>query len=282
MPVQKLKRLFQEISPSKAQLLHGAVDGTSEASGSAALVPASSLSSPPLIKKWGITVLHDEPNAILDVVFVHGLNGHPDFTWRHGRRENGVHWPSQLLKEDLPNTRIITYGYDATTHSFMKPIAQARLDNYACEMLGQLACERKQEDAANRKICFVAHSLGGLIVASALAQTPVEDRLKKIQQHVTGILLLGVPLRGSDSALMGTYLRKLIKLCGWKTGSEDILRDLSPCSKEFTDVRKRFVRRLKAREHGETEIHITCFYEQIEVKGMGLVSSINISFQYHL
>ena len=44
----------------------------------------------------------------LDIVFIHGLNGHRKRTWTH---ENGTFWPRDLLPEVFPSARIYTYGY---------------------------------------------------------------------------------------------------------------------------------------------------------------------------
>lgn len=50
-------------------------------------------------------VLHEgiEPIAA-DVVFVHGLGGSSLGTWT----KDGVGWPRHLLKERIPNARIMT------------------------------------------------------------------------------------------------------------------------------------------------------------------------------
>jgi hypothetical protein len=50
------------------------------------------------------------------VVFVHGLTGGLKKTWTH---EDGTFWPQDLLPNDFPKARIMTFGYDADiTHVF--------------------------------------------------------------------------------------------------------------------------------------------------------------------
>ena len=49
----------------------------------------------------------------IDIVFVHGLNGHPKKTWT--AEKSGIFWPLQLLPPILTEqkARILVYGYDA-------------------------------------------------------------------------------------------------------------------------------------------------------------------------
>ncbi|KAF1924628.1 uncharacterized protein M421DRAFT_36145, partial [Didymella exigua CBS 183.55] len=44
----------------------------------------------------------------VDIVAIHGLNGDAYTTWQH---ENGTLWLRDLLPNDLPGSRVFTYGY---------------------------------------------------------------------------------------------------------------------------------------------------------------------------
>jgi hypothetical protein len=48
------------------------------------------------------------------IVAIHGLNGHREKTWM---TNGGVSWLRDLLPHDLLNARILSWGYDANTHS---------------------------------------------------------------------------------------------------------------------------------------------------------------------
>ena len=52
--------------------------------------------------------------ALVSIVAIHGLDGHREETWS---TEDGVLWLRDLLPSGLPNARILSYGYDADTHS---------------------------------------------------------------------------------------------------------------------------------------------------------------------
>ncbi|OCK96149.1 uncharacterized protein K441DRAFT_657484 [Cenococcum geophilum 1.58] len=62
----------------------------------------------------GLQVVTEGIDPIVDIIAVHGLNGHRDETWTAG---NGVNWLRDLLPQDLPNARIMAWGYDANTYS---------------------------------------------------------------------------------------------------------------------------------------------------------------------
>ena len=67
----------------------------------------SNFQSPPQTigegQEYRVRVLHDNSkNACVNTVFVHGLTGNAYSTWLH--KETGIHWPSQLLGQDVPVT----------------------------------------------------------------------------------------------------------------------------------------------------------------------------------
>lgn len=57
------------------------------------------------------------------VVAVHGLGANPNYawTWRGEEKPDGApretaNWLTEFLPEELPNARIMTYGYDSRWH----------------------------------------------------------------------------------------------------------------------------------------------------------------------
>lgn len=93
---------------------------------------------------------------------VHGLTGNLESTWTD--KSTGIAWPEALLKNDLPQSRIVTFGYDADIVHFWSMAAQNRIGNHAQTLINVLAQMRERTETEERPIIFVAHSLGGLVV----------------------------------------------------------------------------------------------------------------------
>lgn len=109
---------------------------------------------------------------VSSIIFVHGLQGHPRTTWTTQESEKkskssqfgrliskvagrdsistddvhtrkGVFWPLELLPEDCPNCRILTWGYDShVTRFFSGPANQNSSFNHAKNLLYALDRER--------------------------------------------------------------------------------------------------------------------------------------------
>ena len=251
---------------------HELIPGSQEAPQTTSTTTVSPL-PPPIAKgrNYGTKVLYDGgTKACVDIVFVHGLTGNAYTTWRH--EETDVHWPSALLKQDIPNARILSFGYDADIVNFFGPASNSRLTNHAESLLGTLVRERtRNQNTEHRAIIFVAHSLGGLITEQALTHSKngVEGHLKQVADNTIGIVFLGVPHCGADLAawaMIGGRMTSLLK----KT-NKDILGVLSPNSEILHMIENNFHMQLRQRK--DAPIEITCFFEELGVTGIGEVRS---------
>ncbi len=95
-------------------------------------------------KNYGIKTLYDHgKEAYVDIVFVHGLTGNAYNTWLD--KETGVHWPSELLGPDIPESRILSFGYDADVVNIWTrgPASSSRLSNHAENLVGKLVRKRE-------------------------------------------------------------------------------------------------------------------------------------------
>jgi len=102
---------------------------------------------------YGVRVLYDPENPVVDIVFVHGLNGNPYKTWMEP--EKGVYWPVHLLPKDVHNARIMTFGYDADwknakgLESFFQPVGTCSLTDHAVALVSDLAGKRVEASAVS-------------------------------------------------------------------------------------------------------------------------------------
>ncbi|KAI9740307.1 MAG: hypothetical protein M1834_004885 [Cirrosporium novae-zelandiae] len=233
------------------------------------LLPQSSTSrSRPklLVREDDITILHNPPagKALADVVFVHGLQGHPRKTWQcstasskprtfqlrltnrsHADDEelsDSVYWPADLLPEDYPNFRILSYGYDShVSRNFKGPANKSNLSQLGEDMLNRLVGERSRSGAAGRPIIFVAHSLGGLLVKEAVVESKkqVHDESKRdIYNSTRAAIFFGTPHRGSEDAKWGLMIQRIAKVA-FDT-NEKILGILRPDSEILDKLARDF------------------------------------------
>ena len=139
------------------------------------------------VRELGLTQIDRHPKVypfIADVVFVHGLQGHPQRTWQskssaskskrlrdrfkkiafsandgETQQHNRLFWPADILPRDFKDIRILTYGYDSmVTKSLTGPTSKNGIFQHGKSFLGALS--RARIDCGDRPIIFVAHSLG--------------------------------------------------------------------------------------------------------------------------
>ncbi|PYI11768.1 hypothetical protein BO78DRAFT_425657 [Aspergillus sclerotiicarbonarius CBS 121057] len=198
------------------------------------------------ISKVGLTVLHcPETEALADIVFVHGLQGHPVSTWA----TKGVFWPKHLLPDDVPDCRILTFGYDSAVATW-GACNLGTVPQYGKSLL--LALDQERVACPNRPIIFVAHSMGGQVVKSALQTAGPRGNASGFETSVEGLVFLGVPHRGSQlaaPALWAVRLLGLAAILGVSTNREN-LRALQPSAQEQIGLLEDFQRRLDSRPRG--------------------------------
>ncbi|VUC20827.1 unnamed protein product [Clonostachys rosea] len=117
-------------------------------------------------KFMGITILacpesYQEGN-IVDIISVHGLEGHATNTWTCSSPNARV-WLRDFLPRDIPNARVMSFGYESHVRS--KSVAE--IEDTARQLLNGLKSKRETENACSRPLIFIAHSLGGLVVKKA-------------------------------------------------------------------------------------------------------------------
>lgn len=78
--------------------------------------------------------------AVANVVFIHGLFGHPWRTWADegiGDQEKPF-WPQTLLPVVVKNVRIFSFGYDADIAKFMSSASLNTVFHHGTNLLNDL------------------------------------------------------------------------------------------------------------------------------------------------
>lgn len=164
-----------------------------------------------MVSRIGLTRLYPPDDKELptthnvDIVFVHGLFGHPVKTWSLQKENGSLFWPQSLLPAVVPDSQIFTWGYDADVGGIFSSAGQSTIEEHAGSLLSDLADLRHTPSRRRIPLIFVVHSLGGIIVKDALNRSSSNEgtRWKEIAPATYGVIFLGTPHRGSKSASMG-------------------------------------------------------------------------------
>ncbi|KAH7018941.1 hypothetical protein EDB80DRAFT_631665, partial [Ilyonectria destructans] len=224
----------------------------------------------PLCFPDGIQVLHDCPDATVDICFVHGLTGNRTSTWTaHGQ---SAPWPQALLPRKLSRVRILTYGYDAYVVS--KSVASSNpLIDHATNLLTDLTNNRAFSNTSSRPLIFVAHSLGGLVckIAILISRNRPEDHLRDIFIHTKGIVFMGTPHKGSwmaDWAKMPASALGLVK-----STNKSLLKTLETDDQLLESIQADFLSTIHQQREDGGRLEITCFFEELPLTALGKVVS---------
>ncbi|KAI0123638.1 hypothetical protein BJ170DRAFT_598844 [Xylariales sp. AK1849] len=221
------------------------------------------------ISRFETTAVYTHPEAKVDVVLVHGLNGEPQKTWT---AKNGVFWPADLLPDSLRTARanVLVYGYNADVYS--KRQGGNPSDNFiymhAQTLVTSLTHYRKDELSSRNPIIWVCHSLGGILVKRALLysndlRASQHEDYRQIYVSTYGIIFLGTPHMGSDMGAWATTLQAMsdavVPKAFWQSESvllKTLKKDnetLQNINSHFLDVYQRF-QILMAHENHKTDL----------------------------
>ncbi|ORX93463.1 Alpha/Beta hydrolase protein, partial [Clohesyomyces aquaticus] len=187
------------------------------------------------------------------IVFVHGLRGDKIETWTKDK----VCWPRDLLKDDIENARIITWGYDSMVLNAFKSASQESIFDHAENLLSDLARLRKRvpvQDTRHlelthpdgRPLIFVGHSLGGLVIKEALIRSyeyhhnAQNARRGQIGQDTKRVIFMGTPHRGSSPAKYAELVANVAKVAFWRHPNTQLVQGLKQDSILLDKNRKSF------------------------------------------
>lgn len=176
-----------------------------------------------------------------EIVFVHGLDGSWDRTWRHPDlpAEDPIGWPAWL------GAQANAQGIDCNVWSFAYPAASMGWRGQTLPMFDRAGNFLELLDLRLRgyaPVLFVCHSLGGLMVKRTLvlAQGEPEGSAKaNFLQRTRGILFLGTPHQGSGVAGVLAMLPRLFSRATVTTN------ELTRTQAELRSLNRSFLRLLR-------------------------------------
>ncbi len=113
--------------------------------------------------QYGMFIFQNKPSdesKVVDIVAVHGLNGHYQKTWTQATSQGEVNWLQDLLPQQVPSARIMSYSYNSAV---ILSKAAAGIKTFAEQLLEDLIAWRITPCEQNRPIIFICHSLGGIV-----------------------------------------------------------------------------------------------------------------------
>jgi hypothetical protein len=113
--------------------------------------------------------------------------------------------------------------------------------------------------------------LGGLVAQNALilSRSSAEPHIQQIEKSATAVAFLGTPHHGSDIAAWGAFGSRIANIA--RPANTDIVPVLKPGSEVLAIIQHNFHSLLRRRKTENSEIAITCFYEELPVQLVGEV-----------
>ncbi|KAH7086933.1 Alpha/Beta hydrolase protein [Paraphoma chrysanthemicola] len=226
----------------------------------------------------GICSWYEADKAEVDIVFVHGLRGGRESTWT----KDGVLWPRDLLAKDVPDSRIIGYGYDSRiVHAETKEVVQGSLEDDAQTLCSQLDELRRTTNTTERPIVTVGHSMGGLVLAQVVYggdKVASGNSLRSISDKIVGMLFLGTPFHGSPTAPWGETIRRLWDIIG-RDSDRNTLKSLAKDSQLLKPLRDGWPQVIQKRgQTKDAKIAVSYCFEKLKTGFVVIVPRDNAHF----
>lgn len=186
-------------------------------------------------------------------------------------------WLEDFLPAVIPNSRIMTFGYDAAI-AYSRSVSG--IEDFARDLLNRLRGMRldrlkvgwftdnfcniyTDEEKQTRPIIFVCHSLGGIVVKKVVLRSRLLiwgvllsfDLKALILAHETGvyyaeilsscrgIIFMGTPHRGADVASWALRVSQIANTVALLSLRTDLLKNLTYNSTILRDISTQFVHR---------------------------------------
>ncbi|KAI9452030.1 Alpha/Beta hydrolase protein, partial [Russula earlei] len=186
------------------------------------------------------------------IIAIHGLDGHAFNSWT----ANGVMWLRDLLPEQVPDARVLLYGYNA---NLVKDASRSRIKEHARLFIKSM---QGLEEIQKRRIIFVCHSLGGLVLKQALIFIRNETEYSVLRDVALGVIFLGTPHRGSPHANLARILVNIARI-SFRVNAKQLLSTLEKDSSDLMDLAHSF-------KELHSKLRLASFCEQLPMKLPGV------------
>jgi protein SERAC1 len=197
-----------------------------------------------------------KPQSVLDVIFVHGLNGGIVETWStNGTDSQDCYWPKWICSV-FPSVNVFSLGYPATIFEKWSK-KEMNLVERAQNTLEALSSDH----IGTRPIVFICHSLGGILAKQILrtARDSSDVDWNRIADRTRLVVFIATPHNG-------TGLASVLK-CIFPRLSSNHIDLLSNESGQLDDLNN-FYRDFAPKNQTVT----AAYYEKYMLKGLLVVS----------
>ncbi|KAK0640557.1 hypothetical protein B0T16DRAFT_438603 [Cercophora newfieldiana] len=203
-----------------------------------------------------------EVSGRIDIIAIHGLNGHYLDTWADPA--TGVNWLRDLIPKVVPAARVLSFSYNSMLQ-FSKSTAD--VSTFSLQLLEGIVAERRSLEENDRPVLFICHSLGGLVFKQAYLLACENTNYTELKRRVGGVLFFGTPHRGSSMAWWAKTAARLLELASLGTSTNtQLAKDLDPSSQRLRFVSDAFYG-LCSRD----ELPVVSCYETDKIGGLNTV-----------
>ncbi|KAK1775315.1 hypothetical protein QBC45DRAFT_335593, partial [Copromyces sp. CBS 386.78] len=195
----------------------------------------------------------------IDIVLVPGLGAHPEKSWESENDKNRFNWATDKdggIIKDFPKARILLYMYESAWAGDYK--VKQLMDNIAHFLVQGLNTLRK--NCKKRPIVFIGHSMGGLVIAKAVALADTyREKYPFMFEAISAAIFFGTPFKGADIASAAVMFSRLAEKTGFGAVASKLLEDLTPGNSYLKSIREEFATLITKLTH---KIYVLCFYEE--------------------
>ncbi|KAI9452021.1 hypothetical protein F5148DRAFT_1152321 [Russula earlei] len=163
-----------------------------------------------------------------------------------------VMWLRDLLPKQVPDARVLLYGYNA---NLIGDISKSRIEDHARLFIQSL---HGLEEIQKRRVIFICHSLGGLVLKQALIFIRNGIEYSALRNVALGVIFLGTPHKGSTQVDMADILVNIART-SFRANAKQLLRTIEEDSARLMGLTHNF-RKL------HPELKFISFCEQLPMK----------------